>query len=322
VREPTFSERFDSQGSGGNINPDPVVAACRYLTGKDVCAYTVTPVTTGNPNLKPEQADTVTFGAIYRPRWVEGLQMSVDYYDITVSNVIDSLSAEQTTNFCLLNGVQRYCNNMKYLNGVLSTIDLYYENLNKLKAKGLDVEASYRLNMADIASWGAGELQLRALGTHYIENITDNNVTAYNLAGANAGNTPDWRYRLSALYKLDSWTMNLTMRGVRNGIISEKFVECASSCVGVTDTKNYFSINDNHVAGAVYLDASITKSFEFTTGKGDVFFAANNLLNRDPPLVVNPDNAAAENTPAYLQTNRNLFDVMGRVYRLGVRYSF
>ncbi len=276
----------------------------------------------GNPNLKPETADALGAGVVFTPTFLPGFAASVDYYDITVSKVIDSLTAEQTTNFCLFNGVQRYCDNMKYLNGVLSTIDLYYENLNKLKAKGLDVEASYRLNMADIASWGAGELQLRALGTHYIENITDNNVTAYNLAGANAGNTPDWRYRLSALYKLDSWTMNLTMRGISNGIISEKFVECASSCAGLTDNKNYFTINDNHVAGAIYLDASITKSFEFTSGKGDVFFAATNLLNRDPPLVVNPDNAAAENTPAYLQTNRNLFDVMGRVYRLGVRYSF
>ena len=112
------------------------------------------------------------------------------------------------------------------------------------------------------------------------------------------------------------------MRGISNGILSEKFVECSSNCTAVADNKLYFSVNDNHVAGAVYLDTSLVRSFEFLGGKGDVVLAVNNLLNRDPPLVVNPDSAAAENTPAYLQTNRNLYEVMGRTYRLGLRYSF
>ena len=276
----------------------------------------------GNPSLQPETADALGAGVVFTPTFLRGFAASVDYYDIKVSKVIDSLTAEQTTNFCLINNVQRYCNNMKYVNGVLSTIDLFYENLNQLKAKGVDVEASYRLNVADIVSSGAGELQLRALGTRYIENITDNNVTAYNLAGANTGNTPTWRYRFSALYKLDAWTASVTMRGISNGILSEKFVECSSNCSAVADNKLYFSVNDNHVAGAVYLDTSLVRSFEFLGGKGDLVLAVNNLLNRDPPLVVNPDNAAAENTPAYLQTNRNMYDVMGRTYRLGLRYSF
>ena len=310
IRAPNLSELFATGTARSNSVPINGVSVPFVQSLK------------GNPDLKPETADALGAGVVFTPTVIRGFAASVDYYDIKVSKVIDSLTAEQTTNFCLINNVQRYCNNMKYVNGVLSTIDLFYENLNQLKAKGVDVEASYRFSVADLVQSGAGELQLRALGTHYIENITDNNVTAYNLAGANSGNTPDWRYRFSVLYKLDEWTAGVTMRGISNGIISEKFVECAASCASVADNKIYFSVNDNHVAGAVYFDTTLTRSFEFLGGKGDLVFAVNNLLNRDPPLVVNPDNAAAENTPAYLQTNRNLFDVMGRVYRFGIRYSF
>ena len=276
----------------------------------------------GNPNIVPEEADAIGGGVVFTPGYIPGFAASVDMYSIKVNKVIDSLTAEQTVNFCYINNVQKYCDNIHYVGGVLSTIDLYFENLNKLTAKGMDVEASYRFGLADVFSAAAGEVQLRALGTRYIENITDNNVTAYNLAGANSGNTPTWRYRFSALYKLDSWTANLTMRGVSNGIISPKFVECTANCQTAADNKLYFTVNDNHVAGAILLDASITKSFDLGAGKGEIFLAANNLLNKDPPLVVNPDNAAAENTPAYLPTARNLYDVMGRTFRLGMRYSF
>ena len=276
----------------------------------------------GNPNIVPEEADALGGGVVFTPSFIPGFAASIDMYSIKVNKVIDSLTAEQTVNFCYINNVQKYCDNIHFVNGVLSTIDLYFENLNKLTAKGMDVEASYRFGLAEVFPSLAGEFQLRALGTRYIENITDNNVTAYNLAGSNAGNTPTWRYRFSALYKLDEWTASLTARGVSSGNISPKFVECTANCTTAADNKIYFTVNDNHVAGEILLDASISKGFEMGSGKGEVFLAASNLLNKDPPLVVSPDNAAAENTPAYLPTNRNIYDVMGRVFRVGIRYNF
>ena len=42
----------------------------------------------GNPNLTPEEADTVTFGVVWQPDFVPGLALTVDYYDIKVDNAI------------------------------------------------------------------------------------------------------------------------------------------------------------------------------------------------------------------------------------------
>ena len=59
------------------------------------------PVISGsNPNLEEETADSYTVGAVIQPRYIPGLAISVDYYDITVKNVIVSLSAQQIVNNC------------------------------------------------------------------------------------------------------------------------------------------------------------------------------------------------------------------------------
>ena len=48
-----------------------------------------------------------------------------------------------------------------------------------------------------------------------------------------------------------------------------------------------------------------------------MFLSIRNLPNSDPVLVGN--GPTGNNTPAYPQTNRALYDVLGRVFRLGVR---
>jgi len=57
-------------------------------------------VSGGNPNLKVEKSDSYTFGVLLQPRWVPGLSLSVDYYKITVNNVITAVSAQDIVNNC------------------------------------------------------------------------------------------------------------------------------------------------------------------------------------------------------------------------------
>ena len=42
----------------------------------------------GNPNLAPEKADSVTAGVVIQPRWIPGLALTADYFNIKVKNVI------------------------------------------------------------------------------------------------------------------------------------------------------------------------------------------------------------------------------------------
>jgi len=51
-----------------------------------------------------------------------------------------------------------------------------------------------------------------------------------------------------------------------------------------------------------------------------VFLSIRNVFNKDPVLVAN--GPTGDNTEAYPQTNRSLYDILGRVFRLGVRVAY
>ena len=203
---------------------------------------------------------------------------------------------------------------------ILDAKDVAPANLNKMIAKGLDIEASYRFNVEEMFGRGVGDMSLRAMFTHYIENVTDDGVTAIDQAGSNAGSTPDWVYRLSATWKVEDWTTTFTARGVSDGVISNAYTECTSACP--TLAAPYFTINDNHIDGATYYDLSVSRAFQIGDTKGEAYVSIKNVFNKDPILTANPANLGAENTPAYLQTNRGLYDVLGRVWRFGLRLDF
>ncbi len=275
----------------------------------------------GNPDAQPEVADGYGVGMVVSPRWIPGLQASIDYYDIKVDGVISFVTAQQVADYCYIQKVASYCSQLVFNSaGVLQTINLYYDNLNSMTAKGLDIEASYRASLADLASWGAGDLVLRAMFTHYIENVTDDGVTAIDQAGANTSATPDWIYRLSANYDLEPWSFNVTARGISDGKVSNAYTECLSSCPA--SVAPYYTINDNSVEGALYWDVSASYDFEVASVKGEGFISIKNLFDTDPVLVGNPANLGAENTPGYPQTNRSLYDTNGRTFRVGIRLEY
>lgn len=336
IRAPNLAELFDPGTGRGNTVPIP--PGTNYTAPKSAWVRKdFTQRTQGSTLLEPEEADGFGVGIVFTPRFLPGFAASVDYYKVTVEGVMASLSVENTIDNCYLSNVAYYCNNIVWATGTdtngdgrvtgmegnanvdtLSVVNLYTQNLNSMVSEGIDVEASYRFS----PGWAPGDLSLRLMGTHYMKNITDNGVTAINLAGSNQNNTPDWLYRLQATYTQDNWTWNLVGRGFTSGVISNAYIECQSNCPAINSAAGIFTINDNSVPGANYLDASVTSGFNLFGSDAEAYLSVTNLLDRDPELVGNPAGAGSENVTAYLQTNRSLYDVLGRRFNLGVRFSF
>ena len=277
--------------------------------------------TTGNTTLQPEVALTWGVGGVFTPSFLPGFAASVDYFDIDLSGAIATITAQTITTLCLEQNRQDLCQFMTF-NGPPGTsspvtgIRLVPFNFASVKVRGIDLEASYRFDL------GGGKATLRALASHYIDNIIDNGIdVARDLAGQNAGGgdaTPSWNYRLTANYEIDSWSFNLIGRGFSGGVYDNNFIECTTGCPASTPQAR--TINNNQIAGQWYVDASITKKVKLGGSKVDLFLYVRNLLNSDPVLVGN--GPTGNNTPAYPQTNRSLYDVLGRVYRMGVRFEY
>lgn len=59
------------------------------------------PIVSGsNPNLAVETSDSYTYGVVLQPRFIPGLNLSVDYYDIKVKGIIATVSPQTIVNQC------------------------------------------------------------------------------------------------------------------------------------------------------------------------------------------------------------------------------
>ena len=54
----------------------------------------------GNENLEEESADTTTLGLVWTPTYVEGLAVTLDYYQIEIEDVISNVSASRLIREC------------------------------------------------------------------------------------------------------------------------------------------------------------------------------------------------------------------------------
>lgn len=135
------------------------VTAAQYGNVPDVISGQTQSLTGGNPNLNPEESDTYTFGAVFTPSFIPGLNVSVDYFNITVDGFIAAgIEAQTTLDQCLATGNPTFCDLItRASNGSLIAgipgVGFQQTNLNiaELETAGFDVQVNYN---TDIGSLG------------------------------------------------------------------------------------------------------------------------------------------------------------------------
>ncbi len=101
----------------------------------------------GNAELQPEYSITRTVGMVYSPHWVQGLDFSLDWYRISISNIITPLSANDVLNNCYLNNLENYCANFARdsVTGQVTTLSRGNVNLGRLETEGYNFGVRYRM---------------------------------------------------------------------------------------------------------------------------------------------------------------------------------
>jgi outer membrane receptor protein involved in Fe transport len=269
----------------------------------------------GNLDLKPEVAESTGLGVVYRPSWFRGFSGSIDYYAITINGAISSVGAQDTVNRCAA-GFAVFCPSVirDPVTGTITQVISQQYNLVSQSAKGFDVEASYRRELGELVGGWSGILMLRALATRSISYRSDDgNGKITEAAGTNAGSgPPNWRYLLSASYTNKPLTLTLTGRGVSSGVYDNSYVVCSSNCPASTPLAT--TIDQNHIAGAFYVDASA--SYDLNPNV-QLFLSVQNVMNKDPAVV-----APIGGANFYVSSaNPFLYDTLGRQFRFGVRLS-
>ena len=124
----------------------------------------------GNIALQPEESDTFTIGAVIQPRFVEGLTISVDYFDISVDGFVGTVPAATILTDCLADAASELCGfiNRSPLDGSLtqdgSFIELNLQNIASVDTNGLDFQIDYGID-----AFGFGEVGINYVSTYLFE---------------------------------------------------------------------------------------------------------------------------------------------------------
>jgi len=282
IRSANLSELYTQSTTGYNTLTDPVTNSSVYVLNNGG----------GNPNLRPETADTFTAGLVLSP--LSRLNLTVDYYDIQIKDVIMTIAAQDLVTRCF-NGNLDLCAQVKRdADGNITRTISSFLNLAQYRTDGIDAELSYTLSL-DTVSNLPGTLDFRILGT-WVNSLTTNDgisrIDYVKSQGYSFGlGVPEWRVNASIGYDDESFTALVRARYFSSG--------------------NYNStvrrIN-NHIPAYTYIDLLARARVKAGSGtRMEIYASVSNLFDRQAP-------GGSLYSPFY--------DVIGRYISVGARLGF
>jgi outer membrane receptor protein involved in Fe transport len=260
----------------------------------------------GNPLLTPEKASTWTYGVVLTPSFIPGLDVSLDRYDIKMKDSIATIAGQRIVDLCQA-GNASYCPYVTRTGGTpTGTITQIINprfNIASINATGWDIEARYRTGLDKIGA--PGTLMLAFIGTRTDKIKVDDLASVIDYAGdigssgRGAYGQPKWRWTYMTTYDLGPFSGTATVRYVGGG--------------NFNNTWTAAQIADNHVKSATYADLALSYNLLNRGAKTvQLYGIVQNLFDKAPSVV--PTQVS--------QTNPVIFDVIGRQYRAGVRFTF
>ena len=104
-------------------------------------------LTGSNPELTPEEAVSRTAGIVYSPRWVDGLDLTLDWYEFEIENLIASDSVDDILTDCYMRNVDSRCAlfTRDPVTHVITSLNFGLTNKGRLETEGWDFRVRYRL---------------------------------------------------------------------------------------------------------------------------------------------------------------------------------
>jgi iron complex outermembrane receptor protein len=315
VRAATMGEKFDRTGG---LSRSPGITDWLIDPAGDV-VYTVTTFSNGSPDIQPEEGKTHTIGVVYRPNWLEGLDLSVDYYKIKITDNINQLYADEVVDRCYLDNDANMCAMIirggdpvegpggEPINRV-SLVGRPYFNQAALLAKGVDFEVSYS---RDVDWFGGGEsVSLRLYANNRIErsDIADDGTKDERQGELGL---PEWQGILSGTYRRGPLGFFAQARYTGETLKNEDW--------NFNGESERWDVADNIVDSTILVDARVNYIFDLFGGFLDLYGTVNNVFDKDPE-----ESLAAQYNSFFVQAPGlgHVGDLRGRRWVIGARFEF
>jgi iron complex outermembrane receptor protein len=324
-RAPNIGELFLGQQQSAETYTDPcrnygtsgvganTVANCQadgLAPDFNLATFQATTLQGGNPDLLPETSESLTFGVVFTPSFLEGFSVSIDYFDIEITDAIATAPTSEVISACYAsaNFSDPLCalivgpafpgvdetpspaaplrrNSNLQISGILAT----NANLATYETSGIDFQFDYGFET------GFGMIDLRLVGTYLdtYDYLPFAGGETISLAGFFGGD-PAWgnpaafaeiQSNFSVALSRDDWGANVTAR-----------------YMGATDDIAAAPGNlENTAASVTYFDVQ----GYYDWGRFGLTAGIRNLADEDPPYVTAYDD---------MNTLQFSYDTQGRYY--------
>jgi outer membrane receptor protein involved in Fe transport len=269
----------------------------------------------GNGKLKPETARIFTAGVVLQPRMVRNLSVTVDYYHITVDDLVGTIGVPAILAGCYpASGqpVQAYCSLITRASGsgrILFVTDIN-QNVGSSSTAGIDVAARYAIP-SPIGRFGLG---LDGTWLAYFDRSQVVGTGIQTISGRgnyDLGALPTWKVNAGATWRLGGWSASGLARYVGT------FKECATPAPDLTSSGGlcYAAPNlpSRQVGHNVTLD--LNASYTLLTGAGRtlLLLGVNNVFDQAPQYVY---------SAALANSDPSIYDYVGRYVYTRVQHTF
>lgn len=279
----------------------------------------------GNPNLEAEKSNSYTIGTVIQPRFAPGFVLSVDYYNIDLSNAINTLASQTIVNECYNSpdGVNnQFCRALtRNPNGTFAgqsnvlhagtTVEFATTgqsflqgpfNFARQNTSGIDADISYATTFGNDWRFNGRAIVAYLINRdNYTSIVEPNRLTQQKFVLGD----PEWnaQLRLNLGYKaVDfSWNARYVGKQIVAANWNDQNVEQGRPPTDLDAFPQVF------YPDVIYNDIRLQVSID----KARVFLGVDNLFDVQPPLDITGTGAGS-----------SIFTNTGRFYYMGIEFKF
>jgi iron complex outermembrane recepter protein len=270
-RAPNFTEAYSPQTRGFQPVNDP----CLGPDFADYPACNGVPATTtssgafvvrgGNPDLGPEEADNLTMGVVWRPDFLSGLAMTLDYYQIDKEGIIGTANIDYVIEQNALLGVFADRVTRDAGNAVFEVI-VTRDNLLEQEVRGYDFGVEYATDQTDYGIF-SGRLDLTYIDSYKQSPAPDQPaVERVGSYSGEFGTLAEYRWNARLNWTLDNFDASTVFRYVDD----------------VTNLGSLL-VDGERLQTSDYLQTDLQLAYNFEDFETRLTFGVENVFDEMPP---------------------------------------
>ncbi|PZO62348.1 MAG: TonB-dependent receptor [Pseudoxanthomonas suwonensis] len=253
--------------------------------------------TGGYFGLQAEKSINRTLGLVWSPSFIEGFDVSLDWWRIVIEDAITTRSAQYILDQCVKRGDPRYCATPNFATGTngftrfpggeINQLLAVAENTAQFDVEGYDLTVNYRMPETAVGKFSF------SWDTTYLANFDQGDADG-NLAGEYFDRSNNWRIRsnLLARWEMGDWGATWATR-----YFSRQYEDCSTMAYygfgdlcsdpdrqidnPETPIADLIDAPRNKIGGTTYHDVSVYLN---TSWNAKVTLGINNVFDKHPPL--------------------------------------